>query len=167
MNPTLMQQSWYMMTSDLVIPSVGQCCIVKFLVKAKVKLIQAEILHRLNAQHRPCHMLMISQQLYVTWTSMVSKRYFGKEVNWRVWYCIQQWKSVENTYFSTSADWWVPKTLMFSYKTACYCMITTVSIEQTLLGEMKDNGLENHEPLSLEPWPSPVIFICLDQWSYT
>jgi hypothetical protein len=37
------------MVSDLVSPSVGQCCIIKFLVKVKVK--QIEILHRLNAQH--------------------------------------------------------------------------------------------------------------------
>jgi hypothetical protein len=37
------------MVSDLVIPSVEQRCIIKFLVKETVKL--AEILHRLNAAH--------------------------------------------------------------------------------------------------------------------
>jgi hypothetical protein len=37
------------MASDLITPCVEQCCIIKFLVKEKVK--PAEILHRLNAQY--------------------------------------------------------------------------------------------------------------------
>jgi hypothetical protein len=37
------------MASDLVTPCVAQCCIIKFLVKEKVK--PAEVLHRLNAQY--------------------------------------------------------------------------------------------------------------------
>jgi hypothetical protein len=37
------------MASDLVIPSVEQCCIIKFLMKEKVK--PAEILCKLNAQY--------------------------------------------------------------------------------------------------------------------
>jgi hypothetical protein len=107
------------MASNLTTPSVEQCCIIKFLMKEKVK--PAKILCRLNAHSvgkRPCpvwisvigtmsfpkaikksqiyHMLKFSHPLYATWTLSCQRDDFGKWVNWVHYFSPEsKWSSME------------------------------------------------------------------------